>query len=100
MKSISAEDAIRVLNEALECDGESVRLLIENRVPCNEKMVEHPSIQCGKADNEKGGEVGMLGIINGIFGTQSNGWGYICAHYDSPGGKIVKFAVTNREESV
>jgi hypothetical protein len=50
------------LNEAYEADAPAINDLIEHRVPCNERLADHPTIQVGGNPTE----VGMLGVINGI----------------------------------
>ena len=80
--SISVDTAIDFLNEALRCDPQAIKNLILTKVDCNATMANHPTIQCGKKDAGNGHEVGPLGLINGLFGTKEDGWGYICAIFD------------------
>lgn len=80
VKSISVEHAVEVLNDALRCDQEVVQKLIETRLPCNEKLAEHPTIQVSGIEGTA--KVGLLGIINGVFGICNDGKGYIIAIYD------------------
>lgn len=55
---------LRVLNEANLLDPNAIKALVNNRVPCNEKLAEHKTIQ---VNCEIGmAQVGLLGIINGI----------------------------------
>jgi hypothetical protein len=87
--------AVRVLNEAVKADRMAIVNLIDHRVPCNEELAEHPSIQVScKRPGEKGGvigcKVGMLGIINGIFGVDEQDWGFIAAEMDAEG-RVVRF---------
>lgn len=84
-----AQIIIDRMNDALTYDREAVMNLVEKRVTCNEKMADHPSIQVvGKyMSNTKEYlfQVGLLGILNGIAGVRTNGWGYIAAEYDDDG---------------
>ncbi|GAG68378.1 unnamed protein product [marine sediment metagenome] len=41
-------------------------------------------------------QVGMIGILNGLFGSDEHGWGHISADYDN--GKVIKFRVLTSEE--
>lgn len=62
--SVTIEETIALLNSALETDREAISSLIEHRVPCSDAMAEHPTIQVSPNQT-----VGLLGIINGLFGT-------------------------------
>lgn len=55
---------LRVLNEANLLDPNAVKALVNNRVPCNQKLARHKTIQ---VNGEIGmAQVGLLGVINGI----------------------------------
>jgi hypothetical protein len=94
----AALEAIRVLNEALERDPVAVSRLIAYRVPCNIQLADHPSIQVGgsNAPPDPAHEVGILGIINGLFGTRTDGWGFITAIIEDDG-RVLRFDLTRRE---
>lgn len=68
--------AISILNEAVYLDPEAMTKLLTNRVPCNEQLAEHPTIQVSQDC-----ELGPLGLINGIFGVNEQQRGYIVAVY-------------------
>lgn len=87
--------AVRVLNEALDVHPEAIEALVSHRVPCNGALAKHPSIQVG--ETASGWEVGMLGIINGLFGTDKDDWGFIAAEFDDAG-HIRHFRVTPARE--
>lgn len=76
--------AIDTLNSAIAADKFAVRNLIAVRVPCNQEMADHPTIQVdGIGPNEP--TVGMLGIINGIIENIAIAYGKprrIAAMYD------------------
>ena len=74
-QTVTPDKAVAYLNELIEIDGAAIGALIENRVPCNQSLAEHPSVQVsGEYDNFK---VGLLGILNGLFGADKSGWGTI-----------------------
>lgn len=83
MKTV--EQAVRLLNEALEADPEAIRKLVDFHVDCNIKLAGHPSIQVRTVN--KSDSVGLLGIINGIFGTVGggpfDGFGHIVAVFEN-----------------
>jgi len=77
---VTVDEAVSALNTMLEADPEAMTKLVHRRVPCNERLADHPTCQVG------GGEdgpwvVGLLGILNGIFGRE-NGAGHIAALID------------------
>lgn len=80
MNKEAIEEAIAVLNRIHEADPMVLPALISLRVPCNEAVANDPAVQVGVHEDEF--EVGVLGIINGIFGTNDDGWGWICAKLD------------------
>ncbi len=91
----TAHKVVAFLNDLLEYDRPAVAALIANRVPCNKKMAEHPTVQ---VNAQHGGyHVGLLGILNGLCGAKENGWGLITAHFDdapkSGFNKLSKFIV-------
>jgi hypothetical protein len=93
-ETISIDDAIVLLNSALECDRSAVSALVAARVPCNRGLAGHPAIQSGLRGGS-GYEVGILGVLNGFFGTDERGWGPICAMVEADG-SITKFERTAR----
>lgn len=87
---------IDYLNGALKMDREAITALVEYRVPCNEELLSHRQLQAGDMPDGSPG-VGMLGVINGIFGTIKDGpragWGFITAVFDDEG-KLTHFMRT------
>lgn len=76
------ERAARVLNEALSLDPVAVNALVSHRVPCNARLADHPTIQVGAPAAGEPGNVGMLGVINGILGVDAESWGALVAIVD------------------
>lgn len=72
--------------------------LLEARVPCNEAMAHHPTIQVGNSrdtdDPERPYTVGLLGILNGLFLPLENGWGPIMAELDDQENRLIRFLKT------
>jgi len=99
-KKITAQDAVDVLNRALEADRGAVMALRDAKVPCNDALALDPTIQVSSTndpaivhDAYQGGElitvgggkryqVGFLGMLNGIFGILPSGQGRIAAVYE------------------
>ena len=90
------EDAVRVLNEALEADPVAISVLFTHPVPCNSKLANHPTVQVSK-EGDSVWHVRLLGIINGLFGVDAEQWGYIYMSL-SPYGTIEKFDFFKKED--
>ena len=84
---VHAADVVRLLNEAAAIDPKAILALVNARVPCNEALLNHPTIQAGRGPEGKP-EVGLLGILNGLFGTYDDGWGCIAAELSDEGAPI------------
>lgn len=94
---VTVDDAIQLLNDAMAADKGAVQKLIDYRVPCNSKMVAHPTIQINVALHKTSAmgtsenllpfyySVGLLGILNGLFGIDDRGHGLITAQFDDNG---------------
>jgi len=78
---IGLQEVIAFLNHMLEIDPQATRDLIETRVPCNAEMADHPTIQVQAYPGEAF-QLGVLGLINGIFGVDEEGWGPIAACFE------------------
>jgi len=69
--------------------------LCEQRVNVPEDLaVNHPTIQASKKSDGVSDhwQVGLLGLLNGVAGAHSNGWGYIAALF-SDQGDFLRFVV-------
>jgi hypothetical protein len=92
----TAQRLVDFLNDALQTDPSAISLLVNNRVPCNQAMLEHPTIQCGTIT------VGLLGLLNGFVGVydegKRKGWGAIAAITEEDG-RIVRFEILENDRS-
>jgi hypothetical protein len=87
----SIDNVIDYLNEILATDRPAIAALMANRVPCNEQLAEHPTVQ---VQPQHGGyHVGLLGIINGMFGVDDLSHGLITIVFED--GNLLKFARTD-----
>lgn len=86
--TVTLAQVIERLNSMVAADPEAMRALVEHRVPCNEAMADHPTVQVGRRRDpgpygDRPFEVGMLGVLNGILGTQGEGGpGYLASVMD------------------
>jgi hypothetical protein len=87
--SITVENVIEVLNEALIADPKAMNeLILGCKVECNEMLADHPTIQIGYNGKFR---LGTLGLLNGLFEIDEKGFGPICAVIDDETEKIVEF---------
>lgn len=87
MKNV--DEVIALLNEALHLDRIAVTDLFGKRAWCNRALADHPTIQAAGVDlsrevmgagppNLAGPHcVGVLGLLNGIFGVDADDWGFL-----------------------
>lgn len=90
--SITIDEMIGYLNELRSIDPSAVAALIESRVPCNEELAQHETCQTSGTAYEP--RVGLLGVINGAFGTDDSGRGPIAANFDDISGELLGFIFT------
>lgn len=86
-KAKAPEQVVELLNELLELDADAINALIRVRVDCNECIGNHATVQVRSVGNYgyEGCEVGLLGILNGVFGTDGKGIGAIGADFNEEG---------------
>jgi len=80
--SITVDEVIALLNSMVKADPEATEALVEQRVPCNETLADHPTIQVVGGEGPNQPKVGLLGVINGLFGADATGWGPIAAQFE------------------
>lgn len=90
---IHADEVCDLLNEALNMDPNCINDLVSHRVQCNDKIANHPTIQVRQYIDDKYPKLGLIGLINGMFGIREDGMGAICADVEL-NGKILKFKPT------
>lgn len=84
--SISLDETIAFLNSLLPVNEPALRNLVEHRVACDSNLADHPTIQV--QDRPGPGNllcVGFLGVLNGLFGADEEGWGAITAYFEDDG---------------
>lgn len=79
-ESVTIDEVIEFLNEILAVDEDAIYDLVETRVACNPALANHPTVQVSLQDGKY--TVGLLGILNGIFGTDEDGCGPIVATFN------------------
>jgi hypothetical protein len=89
--TVTIESVCETLNSLLELEPETMQSLLAFRVECGQAMAEHETVQ---VKDEGAGKytVGILGLLNGVFGKDENGNGNLCAMYSN--GKLAGFRRT------
>lgn len=81
-QTITIDEAIAFLDSLVKIDPGAMAALINARVPCNDAMRDHPTVQVAANKDGSNARVGFLGIMNGLFGADENHCGAIAAYYD------------------
>lgn len=87
-----------ILNEVVEKDPEAANNLFGHRVECNKKIADHPTIQVSMYPPDNIPKIGIIGILNGMFGIRKNGFGALAAEIDD-NNKIIRFVETPESNS-
>lgn len=84
---------IAFLNSLVKIDKDAISNLINYKVPCNDLLSKHETVQVASDENgpgETGCKVGLLGILNGLCGIDENSYGFIVAEIDEDN-KVIRF---------
>lgn len=90
-QSVTIDETVAFLNELLALDHQAITALIKNHVTCNEQLAAHQTVQVLLGDGEY--FVEALGILNGLFGIDEDGWGAIIGVLEDD--RIVEFEKLN-----
>lgn len=90
MQTVDPNLVIDFLNSLLKIDSKALNTLIFNRVSCNKELGEHPTVQT-LCDDNFNYSVGLLGLLNGMCGTNEDGWGFIVAKVNDSSNEIESF---------
>lgn len=95
---VTVDQVVELLNGALLLDRTAITSLVQTRVACTKRLADHQTIQVGLApgfdadDKNLEYEVGVLGLLNGLFGIDERQWGAIAAEMDKAG-HVMQFVV-------
>lgn len=79
-----AKALVRFLNDLLDLDRAAIGDLVNSRVPCNQALAVHPTVQVGVSNGAF--VVGLLGLLNGFCPPPNpDQGGYLVAHFDDDG---------------
>jgi len=93
-EKVTPQETVDFLNELLQLDPDGMNAFFSTRVACNAKIARHETVQVGVL-NPDYYVFGALGIFNGLFGIDEDGWGCITAIVEGP--RIVKFEIVTDE---
>jgi len=94
---MTSVEIVAFLNSLAEIDPIAMRKLVESRVECNQAMVDHPTVQVARSEDESFFEVGLIGILNGIVGIEDDSKLISAIISDDPLFPPVKFQITDSE---
>lgn len=84
--------AIDVLNDALDHEPDAMAELFSHRViVTSDEFINKSPVQVGSESDDEPVTMGVLGLINGLFGTKDDGWGHIYADVDTDTNEILSF---------
>lgn len=90
--TVTIDDTINLLNELLKIDHECIYNLVNARVGCNNLVEDHPTVQVTSFGSNVP-VVGIIGILNGLFGVNDKGFGPIS--FEMANDKILEFKKLN-----
>lgn len=93
-----AERVLKIMNEAIALDKAAISALIFNRVPCNEALANHPTIAVGSRWG--GYTIGLMGILNGLCGTQKIAAQFGVDEVDTITGDLLNFKLNKEVKDV
>lgn len=102
-ESVTPKQVVALLNSLLEIDRRAVSKLFDAQVSCNRGIALHPTVQVRQLRVNQyrprdAWKVGVLGLINGMFGVHPNGYGPI-ARVIRNNGIIQSFVLTSGAEA-
>lgn len=79
--AVTPAEAVEYLNSLIACDQHAITSLLEYRVPVRKALADHPTCQAVLVAPDEA-LVGLLGVLNGLFGVDDTGYGAISAVFD------------------
>lgn len=81
-QSVTPQEVCDLLNELLKLDYDCIHKLLSHREVCNDLVANHPTVQVQQRCGDEFPSVGIVGIINGLFGISEEGMGALCYEID------------------
>lgn len=99
-ETVAVKDVLAMLNEIHALDSELTTNMVLHRFPCNKDIRDHKTVQAhcyGDASLENP-KVGLLGILNSLFGIDKNHFGAIAANFEKDDGPLLGFKMTDTDD--
>jgi hypothetical protein len=98
-ETVTLDETIEYLNELIKLDRDAIQQLATHRAFCNSQLAGHPTCQVNEkvlnVDPDPHAypyyEVGLIGILNGLFGVNELGNGNLLFMFDDSN-NLVKVA--------
>lgn len=99
-EQVTLDELITFLNELIKLDPNAMTSLFSNRPECNMAMADHPTVQVGtQTIVPEQHTISVLGVLNGLFGISSQGWGPLTAVWDEPTSDSPSWRLTGFERT-
>jgi len=95
-QTITANDVCDLLNKMLKLDYDCTHAIVSYRQKCNDLIAKHETIQVQQYEEDEFPKVGIIGILNGMFGIREDGMGAIC--YEIENDRILGFKPTPEKD--
>lgn len=79
---------VEVMSELLGADPAAIGALIGHRVPCNQRLADHPTAQVAAENGSY--SIGLIGVLNAIGGCNASGVGFVAAEVEDDG-SVMRF---------
>lgn len=97
MSTMDSQDIADLLNEALISDPVAIEAMIQNGVPVNETLADHPTIQVRCEPPGGTPKLRLIGLLNGIIGRcEPNN--LLVATFDEEPIRLTGFSVVTWEQ--
>lgn len=92
--------ALSHLNDAFQRDPAAIHALVCNRVPCNDALMQHPTVVVqGSRVGVPGYSIGALGLVNGVL--TAAGLPRVAAKFtDGPSSQFLGFCAVGPDKEV
>ena len=98
-QTITPKEVVDFLNELLKVDRKGISDFFDTKTVVNNDLAGHPTVQVRGHTNTDPNDnvytVAPLGVLNGMFGTDEDGWGCIYREVEENRSTIVEFGIVS-----
>lgn len=95
--NVNVDTVVNILNEMFRADPKAMQALVEYRVSCSDSLRDHNTAQVICNEDLSDPKIGLLGVLNGVVGIQSNGLGFLAGEFNE-NGDLIGFANITKED--